>query len=216
MKADRLLKFFVPKENAFVDLFEENSRNLVNAARLLKEMMLDSSYEQFEIFQKEIKNIEHTADSVTNKIYEQLNKSLITAFDRDDIHQITGHLDEVVDLINGVSRRIVLYRPKKLAPVFVDLTGLILEAAQDINSAIILLRSPEANKLKIIETCSRIKDWERKADELYFSGVSDLYSGESDTKELIKISKILETLEKCINEEEKVSNTIKTIIIKIL
>ena len=216
MNADRLLKFFVPEEHAFVDLFEENTRNIVNAARLLKEMMLDSSYEQYEIFQKEIKNIEHKADTVTNKIYEQLNKSLITAFDRDDIYQITGHLDEVVDLISGVSRRIVLYRPKKLAPVFVDLTGLILEAAQDINSAIILLRSPEANKLKIIETCSRIKDWERKADELYFSGVSDLYSGETDTKELIKISKILETLEKCINEEEKVSNTIKTIIIKIL
>lgn len=62
--------------------------------------------------------------------------------------------------------------------------------------------------------CYKIKILEHKADEAFFSGASGLFINEADTKELIKMSKIIETLEKCVNEEESVSNTIKTIVFK--
>jgi len=215
MKADSFLKFFVPKEHAFADLFEENSKNLLMAATLLQKMMLNSEAEEFERIYKEIKEVEHKGDDITKRTYVQLNKSFITSFDREDIHQLTAHIDDTVDLIDGIGRRIVLYKPKKLIPVFVNISMLILEAAKDIERAIILLKNPETNKVKIMEVCGRIKNTEHKADDIYYSGASELFSHESDTKELIKISKILENLEKCINEEEKISNTIKTIIIKI-
>ncbi len=215
MKADSFLKFFVPKEHAFADLFEESSQNLLKAATLLQEMMLNTKAEDFERIYKEIKDLEHIGDEITRRTYEQLNKSFITSFDREDIHQLTAHIDDVVDLIDGISRRIVLYKPKKLMPVFIDCSNLILEAANDIEEAIRLLKNSEANKIKIMEVCGRIKILEHKADEVYYAGASELFTNESDTKELIKISKILENLERCINEEEKIANTIKTIIIKI-
>jgi predicted phosphate transport protein (TIGR00153 family) len=215
MKADSFLKFFVPKEHAFADLFGENSQNLLKAAILLHEMMLNSKAEDFERIYKEIKDVEHRGDDITRRTYEQLNKSFITSFDREDIHQLTAHIDDTVDLIDGISRRIVLYKPKKLIPVFIDISELILEAAKDIETAIRLLKHAESNKVRIMEVCSRINITEHKADDVYYSGASELFSNESDTKELIKISKILENLERCINEEERIANTIKTIIIKI-
>ena len=215
MKADSFLKFFVPKEHAFADLFGENSQNLLKAAILLHEMMLNSNAEDFERIYKEIKDVEHKGDDITRRTYEQLNKSFITSFDREDIHQLTAHIDDTVDLIDGIGRRIVLYKPKKLIPVFIDISELILEAAKDIETAIRLLKNAESNKVRIMEVCSRINSTEHKADDVYYSGASELFSNESDTKELIKISKILENLERCINEEERIANTIKTIIIKI-
>ncbi|MBI5009186.1 MAG: DUF47 family protein [Bacteroidia bacterium] len=215
MKADSFLKFFVLKEHAFADLFEESSQNLLKAAILLNELMLNSKPEDFERIYREIKNVEHRGDDITRKTYEQLNKSLITSFDREDIHELTAHIDDTVDLIDEISRRIVLYKPKKLIPVFIDISKLILEAAKDIERAVLLLKHPESNKVRIMEICNRIKITEHKADDVYFSGASELFIHESYTKELIKISKILENLERCINEEEKIANTLKTIIIKI-
>ncbi|MBK7713565.1 MAG: DUF47 family protein [Bacteroidales bacterium] len=59
-----------------------------------------------------MQDVEHIGDDITNKTYEQLNKSFITPFDREDIHELTAHIDDVVDSINGISRRICLYKPK--------------------------------------------------------------------------------------------------------
>ncbi len=68
---------------------------------------------------KRSKIVEHIGDEITDNTYEQLNKSFITPFDREDIHELTAHIDDVVDSINGISRRICLYKPKKLIPVFI-------------------------------------------------------------------------------------------------
>jgi uncharacterized protein Yka (UPF0111/DUF47 family) len=59
-----------------------------------------------------------------------------------------------------------------------------------------------------------VKFIEHKADELYFKGVSELFEKEENTKELIKNNKILEILERCVNEAEDVTDTIKAILIK--
>ncbi|HEX2976975.1 MAG TPA: DUF47 family protein, partial [Bacteroidales bacterium] len=55
---------------------------------------------------------------------------------------------------------------------------------------------------------------EHDADELYFAGVSELFKNEEDPKELLKNNKILELLERCVDEEEDVTDTIKAILIK--
>jgi uncharacterized protein len=216
MIANGYLKYLVRKENAFIQLFENNSKNLLKAALLLNELLNCAETGDYERIYREIKDLEHTGDEITRKTYEQLYKSFITPFDRKDIHELTAHIDDVVDLIDGISRHILLYKPKKIIPVFGKLSDLIYKAAVEIKNAIHLLKDPASNKLKIMISCQRIKLLEHNADEIYFSGAHELFSSESDTKELIKLSKILETLEKCINEEENISNTIKTIIIKMV
>jgi uncharacterized protein Yka (UPF0111/DUF47 family) len=216
MKTDSLLKFFVPKENAFVNLFEENSHNLLKSAMLLKDLMSGNTTEEHERIYKEIKDIEHKGDEITRRTYEQINKSFITSFDREDIHKLTGYIDDAVDLIDIIGRRIILYKPKKFIPVFTEMASLILEAAREIETAVHLLRHPESNKMRIMEVCDRVNEIEHKADEVYFVGAMDLFTNETDAKELIKISKILENLEKCIDEEDNITSTIKTIVIKIV
>ena len=118
MNIDSFLKFFVPKDHSFFPLFESDAQNLVKATELLKELMSSTEPEEHERIYKEIKDVEHIGDEITNKTYEQLNKSFITPFDREDIHELTAHIDDVVDSINGISRRICLYKPKKLMPVY--------------------------------------------------------------------------------------------------
>jgi uncharacterized protein len=214
MNIDTFLKFFVPKDHSFFPLFESDVKNLVKASEFLIEMMGTIQYEDQDRINREIKEIEHVGDEITNKTYEQLNKSFITPFDREDIHELTAHIDDVVDSINGISRRICLYRPKILIPVYKGMAELINEAAKEIEIAIHCLKDPVANKEKITVACDNVKLIEHRADELYFVGISELFSKETDPKELLKHNKILEILERCVDEEEDVTDTLKAILIK--
>ncbi len=214
MNIDSFLKIFVPKDHSFFPLFENDAQNLVKATELLKEIFISSEHEQHERLFKEIRDVEHIGDEITNKTYEQLNKSFITPFDREDIHELTANIDDVVDSINGIARRICLYRPKKMMPIYREMAELVYEGAKEIETAIHCLKDPVANKEKITRACGIVTAIEHKADELYFKGVSELFEKEEDPKELIKNNKILEILERCVDEEEDVTDTLKTILIK--
>ncbi len=214
MNIDSFLKFFVPKDHSFFPLFEADAHNLVKATELLKELMSSTDQLEHERLYKEIRDVEHIGDEITNKTYEQLNKSFITPFDREDIHELTAHIDDVVDSINGIARRMCLYKPKKMIPIYKELAQLVYDGAKELEAAIHCLKDPVANKSKITHACDRVKAIEHEADELYFVGVSELFDKEEDPKELLKNNKILEILERCVDEEEDVTDTLKAILIK--
>jgi uncharacterized protein len=214
MNIDSILKFFVPKDHSFFPLFEADAQNLVKATELLKELMSVSDPAEHERINKEIRDVEHIGDEITVRTYEQLNKSFITPFDREDIHELTAHIDDVVDSINGISRRVFLYKPIKLRPIFKEMADLIYEGAKEIEVAIYCLKDPVSNKEKITSACARVKEIEHQADELYFEAAAELFEKEEDPKELLKNNKILEILERCVDEEEDVTDTLKAILIK--
>lgn len=214
MNLDSILKIFVPKDNSFFPLFESDAHNLLQASVLLMELMNSTNPHDHDRLNKEIRAVEHKGDEITHKTYIQLNKSFITPFDREDIHQLTAHIDDVVDTINGISRRIWLYKPKKLIPIYKEMAELIHEGAKELETAVVCLKDATANRKKIMGVCERVTAIEHEADELYFKGVSELFDNEEDTKELLKNNKILELLERCVDEEEDVTDTLKAILIK--
>jgi predicted phosphate transport protein (TIGR00153 family) len=214
MNIDKILKFFVPKDHSFYPLFEEDAKNLVKAAELLKELMLSTEIEDHERINKEIIDIEHIGDEITDKTFVQLNKSFITPFDREDIHELIGHIDDVVDSINGISRRICLYKPKKLMPVFKEMAESIYLATKEIEICIHCLNDAVANKDEITKACNKVTEIEHLADEYYYVAISELFEKEKDPAELLKNNKILEILERCVDEAEDVTDVIKSILIK--
>lgn len=214
MNIDKFLKFFVPKDHSFYPLFEEDAKNMVKAADLLKQLLSSTELEDREKIYKEIKDVEHTGDLITDKTYLQLNKSFITPFDREDIHELAGRIDDVVDSINGIGRRICLYKPKHLMPVYIEMAEMIIEAAREIEICIHCLNDAAANKAEITKACIKVTDIEHKADEYYFFAVGELFEKEKDPAELLKNNKILEILERCVDEEEDITDVIKSILIK--
>lgn len=214
MGIDKILKFFVPKDHSFFPLFEQSAENIVKASALLKDLMNSNDPEVHEIINRQIKDIEHYGDEITDKTYDQLNSSFITPFDREDIHELTAHIDDVLDSINGVSRRMCLYKPKNIIPVYKLMAELIHEASLQIEIAIRCLKDPLKYKNELTSACEKVTELEHKADELYFDGALHLFEKEEDTKELLKNNKILEILERCVDEEEDVTDVLKAILIK--
>ena len=89
MNIDKLLKFFVPKDHSFYPLFEEDAKNMVRASELLREHLSSTDPDVHDRLHKEIKEVEHIGDGITDRSFKVLNKSFITPFDREDIHELT-------------------------------------------------------------------------------------------------------------------------------
>jgi uncharacterized protein Yka (UPF0111/DUF47 family) len=66
----------IPKEEKFFVLFKEMTTNIIEGARLLKDMLdnFDSPAES----QRRIKDVEHKGDSITHEIIQKLNKTFLT------------------------------------------------------------------------------------------------------------------------------------------
>ena len=214
MNLDSILKFFVPQDDSFYPLFEEDVKILIKASELLKTLMQTNNLEEREEIIRRIKDVEHEGDDVTHKIFQQLNKSFITPFDREDIQELASTLDDVVDFINGIGQRILIYKPKEYMPVFREMAEIIYQCAIEIETSVLALRHAAKNKEKIIQSCINLNTFENKADELHHIGLLDLFEQETDTKELIKKKAILETLEKTVDKAEDVSDAVKTILVK--
>jgi uncharacterized protein len=214
MNFDKLIKIFVPTDHAFFPLFNHASENLLKTAELLKEMVATEDHETHDRINRNIKELEHVGDEITNKVFDQVNKSFITPFDREDIHQLTSNMDDVIDSINGISRRICLYKPKKINKIFVEMADLIWQASKEIEVCIHNLEHAADKRNLIIDACKNVKSIEHRADELYFVGIQDIFDNEADPKEVIKNNKIIENLERCVDEAEDVTDIIQTILIK--
>jgi len=91
---------------------------------------------------------------------------------------------------------------------------MINEAAKEIEQCIHSLVDVAANKDEISRSCANVTAIEHKADEYYYVAVAELFDKEKDPAELLKNNKILEILERCVDETEDVTDTIKSILIK--
>ena len=214
MNIDKFLKFFVPKDHSFFPLFENDAQNLIVASEQLKLLLETDDPEKHSQIASKIKVLEEIGDTITNKTYEQLNKSFITPFDREDIHELATNIDDIMDSINGVARSIYLYKPKKLLPVYRNQADVIYQASKEIEICLNSLKDAGSNKKTIEKSCNKLAELEHKGDEIYYSGISELFEFEKNVTEFIKSKEVIELLEECIDQAHYVSNTLKAIIIK--
>ena len=214
MKFNAIFQALVPKDNKFISLFEKGAINLVKTSELLKELVLvaDNVDKRNEMI-KGIKEFEKCGDEITHTIFDELNKTFITPFDREDIQSLTSSIDDVVDGINSACKKIKLYNPKKFSPEFIKMADYIFEAATEINRAIADLKNIK-NSSKIHEACISINTIENLADDLNHQYLSNLFEYEKDAIELIKMKEIMQNLERAVDCAENVSDVLKAIIIK--
>lgn len=206
-------KLLVPGDKKFFPLFEENASYMVEGAVLFNKLFLISDPAEKTSIMMRIKEVEKNGDKATHKIFEELNKSFITPFDREDIAKLASSMDDVLDYINSSSQRIRYYKPKSLGDEYIELSELILQASREIQKAIIEIKNLK-NASKIHASCIRINEIENSADDVYYHSLSVLYENEKDPIEVIKKKEILAAMEEATDKAEDVADVLKSIIVK--
>lgn len=205
---------FTPKEPKFFPLLKQLSDVLLIASDLLIECLQNKTHEEQIEFYKKIKVQEHEGDRLSTHIFDELNTTFITPFDREDINHLANRLDDVIDGINSCAKRIALYNPKQMPEGAVELAKLVKSAVICIGKAVDELDVLKKNAKNVKEYCRELHNIENKADDIYEDFVVQLFSEEKDGIEIIKMKEIMYELEKITNTTESVGKIIKTIIVK--
>lgn len=201
----------LPRDERFFELFNQLARHAATAGVQLQELFTAPAAEWPKRI-KAINDVEHEADEVTHQIIYRLDRAFITPFDREDIHLLTAHLDDVVDRIDSCSARIGIYRIR-VVPAGADLLAdVIHQAALEVCRAVTKLeKGPPAD---VLASCREIKRLEEVGDALYEKWLGALFDNPTDPIQVIKWKEIYDTLERTLDSAEDVANVLESITIK--
>ena len=205
---------FTPKEPKFFPLLTEIVRIIKSASVLMLEFVEKGNHTNSEEYYRKIKDEERKGDAICNKIFDELNSTFITPFDREDIQHLATRMDDVNDYINSAAKRIFLYNPKVIPPAAKDLVNLIIEATVQMEKAVAELNVLKKSRKRVSEYCQELHVIENKADDVYEHFLIELFEKQQDSVELIKQKEIMYELEKATDAAEGVGKIIKTIIVK--
>src|SRR3989344_3696811 len=163
---NRIIGFFLPKETKFFELLEKQSLTVLEASEEFHSFM--KNYNSMNEKRRaaslaSITKLENKGDRQTYEIIGLLDKSLITPFDREDIHSIAVALDDILDIIDGTARKFLLYKIKKVPKRLMKQADLIKEMVKKINSTMEHLHN--LNEAK--KHCEELYAIENKGDTLY-------------------------------------------------
>lgn len=207
------LSKLVPQDKRFFPMYEELTALVCKAAAVLQEALEHDDPVKHKDLLKQIKEYEVQGDKVTQGIFDEIDKSFITPFDRENMNQLTSSLDSVIDSINGVSQRIRYYRPVNIPSEFKDFGKFILNGCGHIETAVKELKNLKKPE-KILKACKKISEIETDADDVYHATISLIFKKEKDAIELIKQKEIIETMERTTDRIENVADILKTIVLK--
>ncbi len=202
---------FLPREEKFFDYFDSASEKMLRGIRLLKEMMGDLSSAEEKA--KQIKDVEHEADHVTHQTVSGLHKTFITPIDRESIYALITKMDDVLDLIDSTSERVLLYKIKTSTPESIALITILERAIEQVAKGVSGLRDLK-NSSSILNICIEINRFENEGDKTFRNSLSALFSSSFDPIEIIKWKDIYETLEDAIDRCEDVANVIEGIVVE--
>jgi len=201
------VKFF-SKDETFFDYFRQLAVHIGSAAALLR-TIFENPANSNDIAQQ-IKKVETDGDAIVHLINQRINTSFVTPLDREDIHLLSKRLDNVIDLINGAARRVVMFRVTESRAGGAEMASIIERAGKEIQSSI----SHITKRQKMMEHGRTIKALEEEGDALYAKAVAELFDREMPAIEVLKWKEIFDALEEAIDECEDVSNALETIAVK--
>ncbi|MFC1930074.1 DUF47 domain-containing protein [Chloroflexota bacterium] len=206
------MKFpFVPRERKFFDLFEADTANAVKAAHALKEMV--DVWVDVEAKVNQIDEFEHAGDTITHGIIEQLHRTFVTPFDREDIATLALSLDDVTDFIHAAAMAMFSYKVARPNTRAKELAEIIVRAADEVEKAFLLLRH-HAKLKQVLEHCVEINRLENAADTVYRKAMAELFEDSPDLADVIKWREIYEHMESATDRCEDVANVLEGIALK--
>jgi hypothetical protein len=214
MRADTVIKLFMPKEERFHELLARDTQNLLGAARLFSEIAHGTTLEERRVKAVQLKALEHEGDQITRRIFEALNSSFITPFDREDIRSLASDLDDILDFLESAAQYLVLFDLSD-APEALRQFARILTAMTEEIDRVTGLVWDLANEKKIGEGNVRISELENQADSLYATVIADLFKSPcGDSIEIMKWKEVYDGLEEACDACKDYTHILGNVVLK--
>ncbi|KAJ52846.1 hypothetical protein BD780_002026 [Clostridium tetanomorphum] len=206
-----MFKLSAKKEDKFFILFDQVAHTALKGAKMLEELLhnLESSQERLE----KIKELEHEGDKLQHEILEELNKTFLTPFDREDIYMIAKYMDDIIDYIESTASRFVMLNVNYSTEDSLKLTEMIVKCCEELIVIMEELKNMKENK-KLSQSIIEVNRIEQEGDKIFRNAIRQIFSGEMEVLEIIKWKEIYQFLEDTLDACEDVANVIEGVVMK--
>ena len=199
---------FLPRDEKYFERFNELAVRIHEAAQILERFFQNES--PVATVADQVKRLEHECDEISHEILRSIDRTFITPIDREDIHRLAVRLDDVIDLIDGTIRRVLLFRIEEPTKIAQALARLIVKTTGELVDAVSQLRRQKA----VMAHCIRIKQLENEGDVVYHDAIASLFSENLPAIEVIKWKEVYDNMERCIDSCVAVAHVLESVVLK--
>lgn len=200
----KLRKIFENKIN-FFKLLQEQAEYIIQAAHALSSYTQNLNPEDAEA----VKSLEEQADQKRFELIQDLDKTFITPYDREDIYMLSKSLDDILDYYKTTIKEMEIYQIGH-SPELTEFLDVLELASKDIYDSVCHL---EKEPKKAMQYAVQAKKCENKVESLYRHSVAALLTSE-DIKYIIKMREIYRHLSNCADRIDQASDLICHILMK--
>jgi uncharacterized protein len=198
----------IPRDESFYPPFDNLATDAVKASKLLKDLL--SSIPVDNTLVVRIVEAERKADEIQRALLRQLERSIVTPFDREDIYTLVDKLDDVFDAMRSAAELAQQHHLSQKIDGIDRFTDLLIRITERNVSVINRLK----NLGNINEDVAIIDQLETEGDVVHRELVGELYSGKYEALEVLRWTNVIERIEKAINAVEKTARIVQSVAIK--
>lgn len=202
----------MPKNDRFFFLLHQSAVNIQGVAVKLQDLMIN--FENVEAKVAEIKTLEELGDKIIHDITQSLHQTFVTPIDREDILDLAGRLDDVIDSIDEAAQYTLEYGIENSTQYAVDLATIIVDCANELERATSLLSTNSSNLKSILPIAEEINRLENQADQIASRAMGSLFKDSSKVIDILKWRDIYNDMEEATDRAEDAANVLEGIVLK--
>ncbi len=209
-KFNLLAYILPPEEKVFYTLFEESTNVCKEAANLFNEIVTNGLTEDQIITAKRLK---HKSNDLLKETLHQLNITLITPIDREDIQCIASLLNKITKRIVKASVNLRVYRLDLYTDNMKKQAQTLMRATEELMFIIHKFKKQSSIK-EMTESNLKMKEIESHGDEILYHAMDELFSGKYDALNVLKLRDIHKDLENALDSCFSVSDQVVNVVLK--
>ena len=198
----------IPQDEKFHELFTAHGERVAEAATKLNGLM--TSYANVQEQVASIRSVEKEGDKLVGEVHRRLERAFITPYDRQDIHDLTSNLDDILDAIQAAAETFVLYGIEEPTDEAKEFTSILAAQGSQLVEALGKLSANGSIQAHL----ATINDLEHRADGLLRSSVGRLFRENRNAIEVIKWRDLYQQLEEAIDAAQGAGKVILRILTK--
>jgi hypothetical protein len=197
------------KKNRFLELLIKQAEFSVQGLDALRRYLREPDPKLVE----ELNRAEKEGDEVRRILVDELNKSFVTPFDREDIYALSLNIDDILDYANTTMDEIKLFEVE--GNTYIErIVSLLADAALEIYRAVQQLQDhPNVAS----DHAVRAKALENRVEHVYREALADLFKTPKDIDgmmQILKLREIYRHLSNAADQGDEAADVIGDIVVK--
>ncbi len=196
----------LPKKVNFYQMLYEQAQKTEEGMRTLLDYMKTGQSEYASL----VKEIEEAADLKRRVLLDELDKTFVTPFDREDIYTLSKAIDDIIDYGSSTVEEMEVFNLEPTEELQ-SMVEVMLEACKCICLAVEYM---ENNRNISKEYAVKVKSLENQMEKIYRKTLARLFENE-DIKHVLKMREIYRHLSNCADKGDLAADVIGHIVVKL-